>query len=105
MAAYDLYGFKGSSIFGAKSKIEGKLNISFEGRDSSYQGGVYYKFGEKESEVFIVKRNIDPFDGEPVEKMFSDYPVLLYVDVTLRSEEIKSFLGTEFNLLRHEFFE
>ncbi|MCP3022878.1 hypothetical protein [Cupriavidus basilensis] len=105
MAAYDLYGFKGASIFEAKSKIEERLKFSFEKRDSSYQGGLYYRFGENESECLTLKRNIDPFDGESVEQMFSDYPVLLYVDMTLRSEEIRSLLGTEFNLLRHELFD
>ncbi|WP_082055126.1 hypothetical protein [Cupriavidus basilensis] len=105
MAAYDLYGFKGVSILEAKLKIEGKLNFSFEESDSSYQGGVYYKFGEKDSECFILKGNIDPCDGESVEQMFSGYPLLLYVDMTLRSDEIKLSLGTEFDLLRHELFD
>ncbi|MGC5700859.1 hypothetical protein J4P02_11735 [Pseudomonas sp. NFXW11] len=105
MAAYDLYGFKGVAIFEAKSKVEEKLNFYFEERDSSYLGGVYYKFGGKESESFVLKGNIDPFDGESVEQMFSDYPILLYVDTTLRSEEIKLLLGPDFYLLRHEMFD
>lgn len=105
MAAYDLYGFKGMAILEAKSKIEEKLKFSLEERESSYQGGIYYKFGDEESESFVLKGNIDPFDGEAVEQMFSDYPVLLYVDMTLRSEEIKSLLSTEFCLLRHELFD
>ncbi|MBK5073785.1 hypothetical protein I2492_13435 [Budviciaceae bacterium CWB-B4] len=105
MKFYDLYGFNGVSIFKAKSKVEEKLNFSFEERDSSYQGGIYYKFGDKESECFILKGNIDPFDGEPVEQMFSGYSVLLYVDMTSRSEEIKSLLSTKFDLLRHELFD
>lgn len=105
MAAYDLYGFKGVNIFEAKSKVEEKLNFSFEERESAYQGEIYYKFGDKESESFVLKGNIDPFDGEPVEQMFSSYPVLLYVDMTLRSEEIKFLLSKEFCLLRNEFFD
>lgn len=105
MPAYDLYGFKGAAILEAKSKIEEKLNFSFEERDSSYQGGIYYKFGDKESESFVLKGNIDPFDGESVEQMFSDCPILLYVDMTLRSEEIKLLLSTDFYLLRHELFD
>lgn len=105
VAAYDLYGFKGVNIFEAKLKIEGKLNFSFEEGESAYQGGVYYKFGEKESESFVLKGNLDPFDGGAVEQKFSDYPILLYVDMTLRSEEIKFLLSKEFCLLRSEFFD
>lgn len=37
--------------------------------------------------------------------MFSGYPVLLYVGMTLRSEEIKSLLSAGFDLLRHELFD
>ncbi|MBM0280190.1 hypothetical protein [Pseudomonas chlororaphis] len=102
MTAYDLYGFKSLSVLEARSKIEERLGFSFEERESSYQGGDYYKFGDKGEESFVLKRNVDPFDGEPVEQIFSEYPVLLYVDMTLRSEEIKSLLSTEFYLLRHE---
>ncbi|CAI8776082.1 DUF3857 domain-containing protein [Pseudomonas chlororaphis] len=105
MTAYDLYGLKGKAILEVKSKIEEKLSFSFEARESIYQGGRYYRFGDNESESFVLKSNTDPFDGEPVEQKFSSYPVLLYVDATLRSEEIKSLLGTEFYLLRHEFFD
>lgn len=102
MATYDLYGYKGVAILEARSKIEENLNFSFEERESLYQGGVYYKFGSKESECFVLKVNIDPFDGEPVEQSFPDYSILLYVDMTLRSEEIRSLLSTDFYLLRHE---
>ncbi|MCB2250283.1 hypothetical protein KTQ74_00150 [Pseudomonas chlororaphis] len=105
MTAYDLYGFKGLAILEAKSEIEKKLNLCFEERESSYQGGVYYKFVSDGAESFVLKGNIDPFDGDPVEQMFSDYPVLLYVDMTLRSEEIKSLLSVGFDLLRHELFD
>ncbi|WP_124337817.1 hypothetical protein [Pseudomonas chlororaphis] len=105
MAAYDLYGFKGVAVLEAKSKVEERLSFSFEERESFYQGGRYYKFGGGESESFVLKGNIDPFDGEPVEQKFPDFPILLYVDVTLRSEEIKSLLGADFYLLRHELFD
>lgn len=105
MAAYDLYGFKSVAILEAKSEIEEKLNFYFDERESSYQGGVYYKFINNDSETFVLKGNVDPFDGEPIEQAFSGYPVLLYVDMTLRSEEIKSLLGVRFDLLRHELFD
>lgn len=105
MTAYDLYGFKGLAILEAKSEIEEKLGFYFEERESSYQGGIYYKFVSDGSETFVLKGNVDPFDGEPVEQMFSGYPVLLYVDMTLRSEEIKSLLSAGFDLLRHELFD
>ncbi|WP_454834568.1 hypothetical protein [Pseudomonas lini] len=105
MAAYDLYGVKGLTILEAKLKVEESLKLSFDERESTYQGGVYYRFGSDESEKFLLKGNVDPFDGEAVEQKFSEYPVLLYVDMTVRSEEVRCLLSMEFCLLRHELYE
>lgn len=74
-------------------------------RGRAHIRGIYYKFVSDGSEIFVLKGNVDPFDGEPVEQMFSGYPVLLYVGMTLRSEEIKSLLSAGFDLLRHELFD
>lgn len=56
-------------------------------------------------EGFILKENTDPFDGEAVEPLFSDYPILLYVDKTTRSDEIASLLNMKFFLLRHKLYD
>jgi len=105
MAAYDLYGVKRGTIFEVRLKVEESLNVFFEERESTYQGGIYYRFGEGELEKFFLKVNVDPFDGEAVELEFSKYPVLMYVDMTTRSEEIRRLLGVEFCLLRHELYD
>lgn len=105
MSTYDLYAFKGVVIADAKSKVEDKFDFSFEEKDSAYQGGIYYKFESKESEGFILKENIDPFDGMATEQAFSKYKILLYVNGTPRSDEVKTLLGPDFLLLRHEKFD
>lgn len=105
MSTYDLYGFKGAVIADAKSKIEDKFDFSFEEKDSAYQGGIYYKFESEASEGFILKENIDPFDGGAAEQAFPKYKILLYVDRTPRSDEVKRLLGPDFLLLRHEEFD
>ena len=102
MAAYDLYGVKDLSISAASLSVEESLKLSFDRRESSYHGGEYYFSGNKESEHFTLKNNVDPFDGEAVEHEFPEYPILLYVDMTDRAEEVKGKLGMEFHLLRHE---
>ncbi|MGX9565516.1 hypothetical protein [Pseudomonas sp. CFBP 5748] len=104
MAVYDLYGIKGITIIEAKLCIERSLMFSFEERDSTYQGG-YYRFGSIGVEEFVLKLNVDPFDGEAVEQKFPEYPVLLYVNMTNRSEEIGGLLSEEFCLLRHEVYD
>ena len=105
MVAYDLYGSKGFTLFEVRLKVEECLKIFFEERESAYQGVVYYRCGDNESEKFVLKHNIDPFDGEAVERKMGEYPVFLYVDMTTRSEEIRHLLGSDFCLLRHELYD
>lgn len=105
-SAYDLYGAKELSLQGAKAFIERALGAVLEERESSYQGGIYYILGDSVSEHFILKLNVDPFDGEAAECDFSDYTVLLYVNDTFRASDIEMSIGREygFELLRHEVF-
>lgn len=104
--AYDLYGIKGLSLLQAKECLDEVLKISFEERESSYQGGIYYLWGGNEAEHYILKLNLDPFDGEPVEQDFPRFPVLLYINATERSSSISAIIREVglFNLLRHEVF-
>ncbi|MBD9634375.1 hypothetical protein [Pseudomonas sp. PDM19] len=106
MIAYDLYGAKSLSLVLAREHIEEILGISLDERNSSYQGGSYYMFGSNDSENFILKVNLDPFDDEPVELNFPEYPVLLYINATVRSSDIEGSIkkGACFKLLRHEVF-
>lgn len=106
MIAYDLYGAKTLTLLLAREHIEGILGVSLDERNSTYQGGVYYMLGSNESENFILKVNLDPFDDEPVEQNFPDYPVLLYINATARSSDVEEAIkkGACFKLLRHEVF-
>lgn len=105
MAIYDLYGFLSNDIERAKKLLETSLGIQFEVRDSDYQGGEYYKWGKTGVENFVLKRNIDPIDGESVEMSFPGHEVLFYVNDTSRSAELQERINQKaknFVLLRHE---
>ena len=53
----------------------------------------------------MLQRNWDLPDSEPMEMAFPDYPVILYVEQTLRSPEmqlqIEAAFGEKVSLLRH----
>jgi hypothetical protein len=105
MAIYDLYGSQAADLEEARDVLEAALGIRFEARESSYQGGDYFRWGENEAEHLILKRNVDPFDDEPVEESFSQYPILFYVNDTLRSTEVQEQIAQKapsFALLQHE---
>lgn len=103
---YDVYGAEKSCLLSAKSDLERALEETFEERHSSYQGGIYYMWGRSDSENFVLKLNIDPFDGDPVEQNYASYKILLYVNATNRSTDIEKVIsqGGGFELLRHEVF-
>ena len=103
---YDLYGAEKSCLLSARNDVERALGEIFEERDSSYQGGIYYMWGRSDSENFVLKLNIDPFDGDPVEQNYPSYKILLYVNATNRSSDIEKAIrqGGDFKLLRHEVF-
>ena len=84
--------------------MEGILGISLEERESTYQGDFYYALKTSELEGFVLKENVDPFDGDAVEQNFSDFLILLYVNGTHRYSELEALLrrGGEAFLLRHE---
>lgn len=106
MTAYDLYGCK-LALGEAKACLEELFGVRFESRDSTYQGGEYFRYGDASAEHFVLKKNIDPFDGEPAEMKFPDYPILLYVNATIRSTELQDAIGRlqgDYRLLRHEDF-
>lgn len=103
MTHYDLYGARNVSACQAKNNLENILGIIFEERESSFHGGVYFKY-KNQSENFILKNNLDLMDGEPVEQAFDQYPILLYINSTGRSAELSSKIleDESFELLKHE---
>ncbi|WP_256589468.1 hypothetical protein [Pseudomonas sp. GV071] len=104
--SYDLYGAKRLSLLSAKDDVEKALGKVFEERDSSYQGGVYYMWGVSDSENFILKLNVDPFDGDPAEQKYPEHKILLYINATECSSDIEKAMrkNSNFELLRREFF-
>lgn len=79
--------------------------MQFEARESEYQGGEYFHAGCMIAESFELKRNVDPFDDDPVEMNFPEFPTLLYINESSRSEELIKSLALadrDFILLRHE---
>ena len=106
MATYVLYGSKSSPIE-AKEMLEELLALRFLARESDYQNGEYFLSGDKAGEFFELKKNADPFDGDPVEMKFPEFPTLLYINATSRSETLKEIVeraSSGFTLLRHEDF-
>lgn len=105
MAIYDLYGFMSDDIEGARTILEFALGIQFNIRESDYQGGKYLQWGETNDEHFVLKRNVDPIDGEPAEMAFPVHQILLYVNDTGRSADLQERINQgakDFTLLRHE---
>ncbi len=105
MKTYDLYSAKKSNLDFVRGQVEVALKIVLEERNSTYQGGVYYRCGDKNSEHFVLKNNLDPFDGDVAEQAFPNSSVLLYVNATEHSSELFNKLENDFVLLRHEDFE
>ena len=106
MTTYILYGCEASPAE-AKGILEELLTLQFEGRESAYQCGEYFRVGDKAGEHFELKKNADPFDGDPVEMKFPEFPTLLYINATSRSEELREIVEHArggFALLRHEDF-
>jgi hypothetical protein len=88
MTIYDLYGSMSEDMAKAKETLEDALEIDFIYKESGYYGGEYFFFGERGKENFIIKRNIDPIDGEPAEMKFPGSKILFYVNDTLRASDI-----------------
>ena len=94
MSTYDLYGLKSDDLDGAKRLFDAMLSITFDPRESLYQGGDYYFYGDKSGEHFVLKRNLDPFDGDPSEINFPDYKILLYINDTHPANELRAAISS-----------
>lgn len=105
MAIYALYGFMSDDIDSARKLLESALGMQFDRRDSDFQGGEYFQWGKTDGEHFVLKRNIDPIDGEPAEMAFPAHRILFYVNDSERAAEWQERLpqgANDFALLRHE---
>jgi hypothetical protein len=103
MAAFDLYAVNSDNLKDAKAFVERVLSIFLESRESTYHAGEYFFFGDWAGEHFLLKQNLDPFDGEPAEQGFPESSIILYVNDTRRSMELRDALVRDGAvLLRHE---
>jgi len=95
MKTCDLYGFGNDDLEAAKLAVEQALGIRLTAHESLYFAGNYYRLGRLGEEHFILRRNIDPFDGEPAELEFPEVGILLYVNETERPRELEQILTTK----------
>ena len=104
MSYYDLYGYSGVGIYDARKMLENVIKITFKEKDSLYYGGVYLLSGDKSHEHFLLKENYDVLDGVVDEVDYPEYTYLLYINDTIRHDELKNkILSLEgFVLLRSE---
>ena len=105
MNSFDLYGWKNSDMESTKLKVENVLGIKFELHESAYHGGDYYLYGKLEEENFSLEHNKDLDEDEPAEADFSEYILLLYVNRTKRSKQIRDLIEAgidDVEFLRHE---
>ena len=89
MKSIDVYGFQSDNINELAQRLSGILNIEFSLHDSLYRGGAYYRSAIPGKEEFVLQRNKDLVDNELAEPEFPQFPILLYIDPTERSEEIR----------------
>lgn len=103
MAIYELYGSALDDMHRARKRLEASLAIQFEARESDYQGGEYFQWGHATGEHLVLKRNLDPLDGDPAEMSYPTQKLLLYLNDTARADELRPrVLQGSFVLLRHE---
>jgi capsid portal protein len=104
MAIYDLYGIKSTTINDARDLVERLLSLKFEEHDSDYHRGQYFLCGQMGQENFEIKVNLDPYEDVPNEDDFPEYEILLYVNDTPRSGELRAALTSSADIkpLRHE---
>lgn len=101
MICHDKYGSHENIEF-VKKIMEELLDIKFEGRDSSYWGEYYISRNDSDEVIRIIE-NLDPIDEEPIYPEFSDYPVLMHISFTKRSDAIYKLLDpTKLKRLTHE---
>ncbi len=103
MKIFDLYGFKESgNLESARQLAERALGVSLAPHSSSYVGA-YFRFGLSGGENFILQENYNKVEQELNEKAFKEFPVLLYINESQKTEFLEKLLRAEgFVLLRRQ---
>jgi len=105
MPTFDIYGLASDALDDVRSAVEIALGIHFQSHESSYHGGLYYRYGELDEEHFILQKNQDLQENELAEPEFDEFAILVYVNHTQRSSDVRQFLEQSVDgiiLLKHE---
>jgi len=105
MHIYDLYGFLSSDLDQVKDALETCLDIRFVPHEGSFRGEYYLHEHPNNEERLSLQMNVDPEDGEPLYREFAQFPIILHVNDTNRSEGLAKLLQgtvTDCELLRHK---
>ena len=108
MKTFDLYGIKNNDLENARTLIEKILDFKFVAHESSYFGGVYYRYNNVGEEHFILQKNFDLVEDEWFEDKHKNIKILFYVNETNRSRKIKETISSNTDkvvLLRHKIIE
>lgn len=100
-AAFDLYGSNSPDIAAVSRAVGATLSMTMVARSSSYIGDYFLGEGDGDENI-KVQENLDTEDL-PTEPDFAEYPVIVHVNSTQRSDEIRPQLeGVGLKLLRHD---
>jgi len=92
MAVYDTFGFALDDLEQVRSALENCLGIRFVPHESSFIGDYYLYENPENGESLSLQRNEDPEEGGPLYCEFSEFPTVLHVSETDRSDELAALL-------------
>jgi hypothetical protein len=99
MKSYIVYGISEQPGDKLRSRLNATLGVVLVAHESSYRG-VYYRAGSTGEEHIILQPNHLPQDDEWIDEEHKEYPVLLYVNETLRPDEFDKLLSGEIPSLK-----
>ena len=100
---YNLYGSE-FSIESCVKILEEALSVRLEERESSYQGGKYFRFESPLGGSILLKKNIDIIDNLPAEPLYPHFNTILYVNTKNMGNEFECIVFDGFSILRSEEF-
>jgi hypothetical protein len=87
-----LFAVEASDFESARIIVEKTLGISFEERESSARGGVYFRFRGDALQELVLQENIEVPENEPAEEDFPQSSYLLYISGVPEDSEFLSAL-------------
>jgi len=92
MKSYIIYGVAEEQGDEFRSRLNETLGVVLVAHESSYRG-VYYRAGSTGEEHIILQPNYLSQDDEWIDEEHKEYPLLLYVNETLRPDELDKLLS------------